>query len=70
MYPGRPATEAELKRWLEAAQKKAETEAKLRAGAERYAPATPALAAAEVARNNRLEEMRRNGESSGDGDTT
>jgi hypothetical protein len=62
MYPGRPATEAEVARWKEATRKAAEKEAKLRASAQRYAPATPALAAADVARKNRLEEMARNGE--------
>lgn len=64
IYPGRPLTEAEIAQWVEAARKNAEKVAKLREGANRYAPATPALAAAEVARNNRRKELERNGEGS------
>lgn len=61
-YPGRPATEAEIAQWEKAAQKLAETEANLRASAQRYAPSSPVQAAAATARENRLREMARNGE--------
>lgn len=63
IYPGRPATAAELERWREAAQKKAEQDAKLRSRQAHYAPSSPAQAAAATARENRLKEMARNGES-------
>lgn len=62
MYPGRPATEAEKRRWILAAQNNAKEVARLREGAQRYAPATPAQTAAEVARENRRKELERNGQ--------
>lgn len=65
IYPGRPATESEIKRWVEAAQKNNDEIAKLREGANRYAPATPAQAAADVARENRRKELERNGQIGG-----
>ncbi len=63
MYPGRPATQAELERWEEAARNNAEKAANLRASAQRYAPGSPAQAAAATARENRLKEIARNDES-------
>lgn len=66
MYPGRPATQAEVERWIEATRKEAETVANLRAGAQRYAPTTPALEARDNAVMNRRKELARNAETTPD----
>lgn len=59
-YPGRPATEAEIEAWAEAARRNEAKVDKLRDRQQRYS--SPAEAAAATARENRLKELARNGE--------